>query len=616
MSKEVIVAGSLSVVFVILVAFAFLGHKSAEATHPADDTSAIPSPENDSNPTKVAGTGGTSDTPFTGNAGGTGNGGMPPIAPALPSSGAGVNTGPVAFGPGAGTTAGGTGTSFPTPMQPHPMQVNEAPHPDQPAPAPESNEQRIHVVAHGETLADISQQYYNSHKYWPRIAKANPGLDPNELKEGQKLVIPPLSAVKPSTTPTPGEGEQGPQAGPGETLYTVQKDDSLYLIAQKQLGKASRWTEIKTLNKLEGDELREGDQLRLPAREERAPETHADGAPEAAAGRVHVVEEGETLGDISKQYYGSTRHWRDIVKANPGLDPDRLLVGTKLSIPELGAQTPHAATQEEGAQPLNAGGSTYVVQSGDTSLRLIAKKTLGSTKAWKQLLDANPGIDPTHIRIGQKLAYPRRRGRRPPSAAGLGQLRATRRRRAHQRPAPPFPSAPSARRHRLHPARRRQRHRPLSAPTPAHPSRRAAPRIGDPIAQWRWPARPRPARRAGGGDRRDHARARPDRALDREWLALVRGRRSLINAIVHGDQADPDLMVEVALEADARSWRLRIHDQGDGFGPESIPSTEEPEARSSASMAGASASCARGLDLRLAYFDHGATAVLERARGS
>ncbi len=101
--------------------------------------------------------------------------------------------------------------------------------------------------------------------------------------------------------------------------------------------------------------------------------------------------------------------------------------------------------------------------------------------------------------------------------------------------------------------------------------------------------------------------------LDREWLALCVGE-ALINAMVHGDEADPDLAVDVVLEADARSWWLRIHDQGDGFTPEAIPSTED--------AAALEREHGRGIRLmrswldRLAYFDHGATAVLERARGA
>ncbi len=439
MSKHVVVAGSLSVVFVILVAFAFLGHKSTEAPHPSDDTTSIPSPEGDSNQGKASG---TSQVAFTGNAGGTGN--VPePVAPAIPGPGTGPggSPGPVAFGPTAGrtTASGSAGSPFPT--QPQPTAPVEQPHPEPMAPAPETDQQSVHIVAHGETLGDISKQYYNSYKYWPKIAKANPNIEPNDLKEGEKIIIPPLSAVKPAAS---APGEAAPTAGPGEALYTVQKGDSLYLIAEKQLGSASRWTEIRTLNKLDSDQLREGDQLRLPAKEEHAdhPEEHAGGAPEAAGGRVHVVEEGETLGDISKQYYGTTRRWKDIVKANPGLDPDNVPVGAKLTIPELGAATPHSASQEGGAEPLNAGGSTYTVQSGDVSLKIIAKKTLGEAKAWKQILDANPGIDPTRLRIGQKLHIPGGAAAPVPAAGSgsFGPVAPT----APTAPMAPMPSAPSA----------------------------------------------------------------------------------------------------------------------------------------------------------------------------
>ena len=47
-----------------------------------------------------------------------------------------------------------------------------------------------HTVASGEQLMLISFKYYKTHQRWRDIAKANPGVDPNNLKVGQSLVIP------------------------------------------------------------------------------------------------------------------------------------------------------------------------------------------------------------------------------------------------------------------------------------------------------------------------------------------------------------------------------------------------------------------------------------------
>ena len=50
----------------------------------------------------------------------------------------------------------------------------------------------------------------------------------------------------------------------------------------------------------------------------------------------HVVQKGDTLSAISQKYYGTPRYWQKILAANDKIlkDPDRLVPGTRLLIPE------------------------------------------------------------------------------------------------------------------------------------------------------------------------------------------------------------------------------------------------------------------------------------------
>lgn len=62
-------------------------------------------------------------------------------------------------------------------------------------------------------------------------------------------------------------------------------------------------------------------------------ESYAPARPKT--GQTYVVKKGDTLQEISKKYYGTTKRWRRIYEANRGAlkDPNKLSVGTKLTIP-------------------------------------------------------------------------------------------------------------------------------------------------------------------------------------------------------------------------------------------------------------------------------------------
>jgi len=49
--------------------------------------------------------------------------------------------------------------------------------------------------------------------------------------------------------------------------------------------------------------------------------------------------------------------------------------------------------------------TTHVIQSGDP-FQKIAKQYYGGFSKWRRIADANPGVDPTRIRPGQKLKIP------------------------------------------------------------------------------------------------------------------------------------------------------------------------------------------------------------------
>jgi len=167
-----------------------------------------------------------------------------------------------------------------------------------------------------------------------------------------------------------------------------------------------------------------------PRTESPAPRTATRVEPEpapassaAAAPATYVVQQGETLGEISLRLLGTSKRWREIQELNGGLDPRQVRAGQELKLPrgasaapgratppELAAETkpaPAAATKRAPAAepPKVASGPTYSVRQGDM-LSSIALRELGDAAHWPKIAAANPGLDPDHLVAGMKLVLP------------------------------------------------------------------------------------------------------------------------------------------------------------------------------------------------------------------
>ena len=67
-----------------------------------------------------------------------------------------------------------------------------APEPARPAPSTSAAPGRVHTVAKGDTLMNISQRYYGTRSKWRDIYSANRDVmkSENDLKIGKQLKIP------------------------------------------------------------------------------------------------------------------------------------------------------------------------------------------------------------------------------------------------------------------------------------------------------------------------------------------------------------------------------------------------------------------------------------------
>jgi nucleoid-associated protein YgaU len=143
------------------------------------------------------------------------------------------------------------------------------------------------------------------------------------------------SRTLPDTTPSKQTAER---------THVVEEGESLWGIAQQYYGNGALFTRIEEANKGrlgKGDALYVGAKLVIPgaviaATKPKEAPRNAFTPKKAAAERFHVVQKGETLGDIAKKTLGSSKRWPDIVKANKGTitDPDNVPAGLRIRIPE------------------------------------------------------------------------------------------------------------------------------------------------------------------------------------------------------------------------------------------------------------------------------------------
>ena len=117
---------------------------------------------------------------------------------------------------------------------------------------------------------------------------------------------------------------------------------------------------------------------------------------------THEVKRGEFLWSLSERYLGDGSRWREIARANPGIDPDELSVGQHLRIPA--PPSTHAEDRDKKDRA-----DTIRVDRGD-NLSEISEDLYGSERHWPEIYQSNRDRidDPDLIEPGQVLRLPDR----------------------------------------------------------------------------------------------------------------------------------------------------------------------------------------------------------------
>lgn len=163
----------------------------------------------------------------------------------------------------------------------------------------------LHVVAPGDTLADIAAQFGTT---VAALVETNRLADPDLLRIGQELAVPASGAAEAAPAPT-----ESHTVVAGETLVGIA---SRYGIAPETLAAVNGITDPSLIYV--------GTTLRLAGPV--APEV----AVSPASSAVHVVAVGESLNSVAA-YYGTSVS--QLVTTNGLADPNLIRVGQELTIP-------------------------------------------------------------------------------------------------------------------------------------------------------------------------------------------------------------------------------------------------------------------------------------------
>jgi LysM repeat protein len=174
-----------------------------------------------------------------------------------------------------------------------------------------------YVIVAGDTLFAIAARYGTT---VAAILRANPGINPNQLYVGQRICIP-------VRRPQPGPGP-GPVGCRGGFFYTVAAGDTLYALAARY---GTTVDAILRANPgLNPNQLFIGQRICIPVSRPQPGPGPGPGPVPCPGGTIHTIAPGDTLFALAARYGVSVDA---ILRANPGLDPNSLVVARMICIP-------------------------------------------------------------------------------------------------------------------------------------------------------------------------------------------------------------------------------------------------------------------------------------------
>lgn len=213
---------------------------------------------------------------------------------------------------------------------------------------------------------------------WEEVGPAGQSAQQQLMAAPPRVTASPLgqAGYRPPVEPPTNASRTAAPAAATQSHYVVQVGDTLPKIAMKVFGDANRWQDLMVLNNIDNsNRIFVGQKLvtkadhssvanhqvaaaaprsaakakaqahnydpvvpdheieEAPAPSVSADADDADASYYGQTGGSYTVQRGDTLGKIAKRVLGSSQKWREIARANPSVNPNKLNVGETLVIP-------------------------------------------------------------------------------------------------------------------------------------------------------------------------------------------------------------------------------------------------------------------------------------------
>ncbi len=224
-----------------------------------------------------------------------------------------------------------------------------------------------YTIKSGDTLFLLARRFNTTVE---AIMKINPGIEPNNLQIGQVICIPQMA---PPTPPCPNG-----------FLYTIRAGDTFYKLSQQF--NVSVEALMRANPGVDPNNLQIGQVICIPQMAPPMPPS----MPPCPNGFLYTIKPGDTFYKLSQQFNVSVEA---LMRANPGVDPNNLQIGQVICIPQMASPMPPCPN-----------GFYYTVKPGDTLYTIGQHFNVNV----QEIINANPGIDPNNLQVGQVICIPRK----------------------------------------------------------------------------------------------------------------------------------------------------------------------------------------------------------------